>query len=413
MITKNIPPTMTRILKPEIELEQALAGQIYNALEGDVVRFVLKNAQTSTDDDYWRSRMEGHCMKVDKNLLGNFYNLCHEVKRRLNFQEDVDFYVTGDSSINAFSIAAEDDQHPHIVNVNSELFNLMSEDELKFVVGHELGHLINQDTALRRLIHFVYPPQSTQIPITLQYKIHLHDNLAELVADRYGYIACGNLEACVTAFFKMASGLDLEKMQVSIEDLLADNSKHLEYFLKGGGMSHYDHPVNPIRVQAINLFANARNQDELEKGMDELIQVLLKVGNNPMDQPMSIFVATAGIIAANVDGNVSKEEYEHIIGTLSGSMIFPKNFLDSVLKEDVDALFQESVKTILSINPNLKSNMMEYIIGIILADREIGEKEVNFIYGIGKSLGLSVQEISILFAGMVQRSFNPSLDAIS
>ena len=53
------------------------------------------------------------------------------------------------------------------------------------------------------------------------------------------------------------------------------------------------------------------------------------------------------------------------------------------------------------------------IIGIILADREIGEKEVNFIYGIGKSLGLSVQEISILFAGMVQRSFNPSLDAIS
>ena len=413
MITKNTPPTMTRILKPEIELEQALAGQIYNALQGDVVRFVLKNAQTSTDDEYWRSRMEGHCMKVDKNLLGNFYNLCHEVKRRLNFQEDVDFYVTGDSSINAFSIAAEDGQHPHIVNVNSELFNLMSEDELKFVVGHELGHLINQDTALRRLIHFVYPPQSTQIPITLQYKIHLHDNLAELVADRYGYIACGNLEACVTAFFKMASGLDLEKMQVSIEDLLADNSKHLEYFLKGGGMSHYDHPVNPIRVQAINLFANARNQDELDKGMDELIQVLLKVGNNPLDEPMSIFVATAGIIAANVDGNVSKEEYEHIIRTLSGSMIFPKSFLDSVLKADVDALFQESAKTILSINPNLKSGMLEYIIGIVLADREIGEKEVNFIYGIGKGLGLSVQEVSILFANMVQQSFNPSLDAIS
>ena len=404
---------MTRILKPEIQLEQALAGQIYNALEGDVVRFVLKNAQGSTDDDYWRSQMEGHCMKADKNLLGNFYNLCHEVQERLHFQEKVDYYVTGDSSINAFSIAAEDSEHPHIVNVNSELFNLMSEDELKFVIGHELGHLINQDTALKRLIHFVYPPQSTQIPITLQYKIHLHDNLAELVADRYGYIACGNLEACVTAFFKMASGLDLEKMQVSIEDLLTNNSEHLDYFLKGGGMSHYDHPVNPIRVQAINLFASARNQIELDNGMEELIQILLKVGNNPLDEPMSVFVATAGIIAANVDGNVSKEEYEQIIQTLSGSNIFPKSFLESVLKSDVDALFQESVSTILSINPGLKPSMLEYIIGIILADREIGEKEVNFIYGIGKSLGLSVKEISVLFAGMVQRSFNPSLDAIS
>ena len=404
---------MTRVLKPEIQLEQALAGQIYHALEGDVVRFVLKNAQGGTDDDYWRSRMEGHCMKADKNLLGNFYNLCHEVQERLNFQEKVDYYVTGDSSINAFSIAAEDSEHPHIVNVNSELFNLMNEDELKFVIGHELGHLINQDTALRRLINFVYPPQSTQIPITLQYKIHLHDNLAELVADRYGYIACGNLEACVTAFFKMASGLDLEKMQVSIDDLLSDNSKHLDYFLKGGGMSHYDHPVNPIRVQAINLFASARNQIELDNGMEELIQILLKVGNSPLDEPMSIFVATAGIIAANVDGSVSKEEYEQIIRTLSGSNIFPKNFLESVAKSDVDALFQESVNTILSINPGLKPNLLEYIIGIILADREIGEKEVNFIYGIGKSLGLSVKEISVLFAGMVQRSFNPSLDAIS
>ena len=404
---------MTRVLQPEIELEKALAAQIYNALQGDVVRFILKNAQDTTDDDYWRSRMEGHCMKADKNLLGNFYRLCHEVKERLGFHEPVDFFVTGDSSINAFSIAAEDGQHPHIVNVNSELFNLMSEDELKFVIGHELGHLINQDTALRRLISFVYPPQQTQIPITLQYKIHLHDNLAELVADRYGYIACGNLDACVTAFFKMASGLDLEKMQVSIEELLADNSKHLDYFLKGGGMSHYDHPVNPIRVQAIHLFATAKNQEELEKGMDELIQILLKVGNNPLDEPMSVFVATAGIITANIDGNVTKEEYEHIVRTLSGSNIFPKSFLDSILKADVDKLFEGSINAILNINPGLKPNLLEYIISIVLADREIGEQEVNFVYNIGKGLGLSVKEISILFAGMVQRNFNPSLDAIS
>ena len=166
-------------------------------------------------------------------------------------------------------------------------------------------------------------------------------------------------------------------------------------------------------MQAINLFASARNQIELDNGMEELIQILLKVGNNPLDEPMSVFVATAGIIAANVDGNVTKEEYEQIIRTLSGSNIFPKSFLESVLKEDVDALFEKSVSTILSINPGLKPSLLEYMIGIILSDREIGEKEVNFIYGIGKSLGLSVKEISVLFAGMVQRNFNPSLDAIS
>ena len=86
-------------LNPEISLEKALAGQIYEALQGDVVKFVLKHAEYTTDsDNYWRSKMEGHCMKADENLLGSFYKLCHEVKEKLGFNEDVDFYVTGDVS---------------------------------------------------------------------------------------------------------------------------------------------------------------------------------------------------------------------------------------------------------------------------------------------------------------------------
>ena len=400
-------------LNPEIKLEKALASQIYDALQGDVVRFVLKHAEYISDsDNYWRSKMEGHCMKVDKNLLGSFYQLCHEVQAKLGFNEEVDYYVTGDSTINAFSIAAEGDQ-PHIINVNSELFNLMSEDELRFVIGHELGHLINRDTELRRLIYFVYPPQSVVPPVTLQYKIHLHDNLAELVADRYGYMACENLGACVTAFFKMASGLDLQKMQVGIGDLLIDNSKHLDFFLHGGGMSHYDHPVNPIRVQAINLFANAETQEQLDKGMEELIQILLKLGNSPIDAPMSVFIATAGIIAANVDGNVTKEEYEHVVRSLSNANIFPKAFLADILKMDVDKLFADSVNQILKYDPSLKPALLDYIVGVVIADKDIAEKEVNFIYHIGQQLGLSVKEISLIFAEKVQQSYVPSIDAIS
>jgi hypothetical protein len=69
------------------------------------------------------------------------------------------------------------------------MFDLMSEDELRFVVGHELGHIINKDTSLKRLIYFVFPPGAATPPISLQFKIRLHDQLAELVADRYGYMA--------------------------------------------------------------------------------------------------------------------------------------------------------------------------------------------------------------------------------
>lgn len=62
--------------------------------------------------------------------------------------------------MNAFSLAAEEDGASHIVNINSGLFGMMTQDELRFVIGHELGHLINKDTALARLVSFVFPPDS-------------------------------------------------------------------------------------------------------------------------------------------------------------------------------------------------------------------------------------------------------------
>ena len=397
---------------PTLPLERELGKQIYQALQGPVVETILKTAKDGSGDDYWRSRMEGHCMKVDKDILPDFYALCQDVKTRLIFKDAVDFYVTGDSTLNAFSIAAEEEGQPHIVNINSAMFDLMSEEELRFVIGHELGHIINKDSALKRLIYFVFPPDNTNPPITLQYKIRLHDQLAELVADRYGFLANGNLNACVTAFYKLSSGLDLAKMSVSIDALLADNRKRLDYFMKGKGLSRYDHPVNPIRVQAINLFATAKGEKELEDGMDELINILLKVGNGPLDEDLSVFIASAGLIVANIDDRVTEKEIEHIIQNLANLQIFPKRFLDAVAQSDVSKLFDQSVKNILSQNPGMRDGLLAYMMGLVMSDKEISENEIGLIYGFGDSIGFSQKEISQKFAEMIQRNYVPSLESI-
>lgn len=397
---------------PTIRLERELGAQIYSALQGAVVESILKIAKDGTGDDYWRSQMEGHCMKVEKDILPKFYALCQEVKEKLDFKEPVDFYITGDGTLNAFSVAAENEDEPHIVNLNSAMFDLMSDDELRFVVGHELGHIINKDTALKRLIYFVFPPETTQTPIILQYKIRLHDQLAELVADRYGYLACGNLDACVTAFFKMASGLDLGKMNVSIDALLADNRKRLDFFLKGKGLSRYDHPVNPIRVQAIHLFATEKDEEALNKGMDDLIGILLKVGNDPIDESLSYFIASAGLIVANADDKITEKEIEHIIQHLAELQIFPKQFLDSVAEADVPELFDRSVKNILEKNPGMRESLLSYIIELVLSDKEISRGEIDFVYMFGNGIGFSNKEVSEKFAEMIQSNYMPSLDSI-
>lgn len=396
---------------PTIALERQLAEQIYTALQGPIVDEVIRKTKINSSDAYWRSNMEGHCLKVQPDLLPDFYALCQGVKSTLGFDEQVDFYITGDASVNAFSLAAEDEGEPHIVNVNSALFDLMSNDELRFVIGHELGHLINRDTALSRLIQFVFPPQCS-IPVSLQYKIRLHEQLAELVADRYGYMATGDLGVCVTAFFKMASGLDLAKMNVSIEALIADNTRRLEYFLNDKGISRASHPVNPIRVQALNLFANTDSEEELLKGMDELISILLKVGDSELDEYLARFIASAGIIVASTDGTLENDEIDQILDSLASLKIFPRLYLEEIASGDVADSLNKAVEGILNINPAMRDSLMSYMIHITLSDKKIAKEEIDLLYAFGDSIGFSDKEVAAAIAESIQKSFVPSLESI-
>ena len=401
-----------RKLDPSLGLETALSKQIYDALQGEVVEEILKQARTTTDDSYWRSTMEGHSFKVEKKLLNHLYDLFEEVKEKLDFHDRVDLYVTGDSTVNAFSLAAEGEGEPHIVNVNSGLIQLMTDEELKFVLGHELGHLLNKDTALLRLIGFIFP-EGAEIPISLQYKIRLWQQLSELVADRYGYLATENLGVCVSSFFKMASGLDISKMDINLEALLEDNRNHLDYFLNDRGTSTASHPVNPIRVESLHLFADANTKKELNEGMDALISILLKVGDSELDEPMAVFIATAGLIAANADGEVSEEEANAIMESLASVQMFPKAFLDSVSRENVPELFGNAVTHILDIDPSLREAMFRYMIGIVLADKEFTKKEIEFLYTMGEQVfGYSRKEAAGILAAMIQVNFVPSFEAI-
>ena len=83
------------------------------------------------------------------------------------------------------------------------LLERLDDDELSFVVGHEIGHLISRARDLERIIATIFPAD-VQVPLVFYNKIALWEKLAELTADRYGFIASPNLDCCVTAFFKLA-----------------------------------------------------------------------------------------------------------------------------------------------------------------------------------------------------------------
>lgn len=404
------PPKI--LLSPVIELEQELSKQIYNALHGDLVNKIISLSSYDQSADKIRSTMEGHCFKVEKRLMKHLYELLYGVKDKLSFQDPVDFYITGDASVNAWTIASPREGEPHIVNINSGLVNIMTDDELRFVIGHELGHLINRNTEMKRLIGFIFPPESNP-PLMLQYKIRLWEQLSELAADRYGYMAVENLNTCLSAFFKMTSGLDVSKINMQLDVYLEENLKHLEYFLHDKGVSRDTHPVNPIRVQALNLFATSQNEEDLNKGMNEIISALIKISNDETDYFLGYFIASAGLIVINLDGEVTSDEIEVVLNHLSAFHIFPRQFLEDVNKQDVGQIFASSIEEVLKRNPDAREAMFSYLISLVLADKSMKQEEIDFIFNVGeKGFGFSQKEIANRLAAAIQRNFVPSVESI-
>ncbi len=405
-----------------IPMETALREQIYSALQGEVVESIMELAKMQSPTNYYRSILEGHSFKVEKQTLPYYYNLFNDIKKTLGFKGKVDFYITGDSSVNAFAISSMNSDEPNIINVNSSLIELMTEDELRFVVGHEMGHLINGNARLVRLINFIYPGD-VEPPITMQYKIRLWEQLNELIADRFGFLAMPRIETCISAFFKMASGLDFEKMKMNIDNFIAENKKRLEFFSKDKGMNYDVHPVNPIRVEALSSFSKSVffkkdgiSVEQLATETDSLIKILLKVRNNEIDTYMADFIATAGILVAHSDGMADDDEIEAILNNLSSLEVFPAAYLSDILKLKGDRLvkrFTKSVEKIMELNPNMRTSMFVYLVEIIMADKEIKKEEVETILSLANgALGIPPMEASNILLGIIQSNYMPDIQKL-
>lgn len=76
-------------------------------------------------------------------------------------------------------------------------------------------------------------------------------------------------------------------------------------------------------------------------------------------------------------------------------------------------MLQDSINNLLQIDQSVKPELVAYMIRTVMADKTITEEEVNFVYGFGRSLGMTVKEISNVFADMFKLFFSPSLASIA
>ena len=92
--------------------------------------------------------------------------------------------------------------------------------------------------------------------------------------------------------------------------------------------------------------------------------------------------------------------------------IFPRKFLEDIAQGDVVETFNQSIQSILEINPGMRDCLLRFVIHMVLSDKVIENAEVELIYKFGGLIGFSDIEISIATAQAIQQSYVPSLDAI-
>ena len=404
-----------------IPLEIQLGQELYQQIQGKVLESILREAKIEKTENYFKNILQGHSFKVSEKLAPRLYNSFAEVKAKLEFDEPIEFYITNNPELNAFAVSRLEEDESHIININSGLIDKVDDDELKFIVGHEIGHLISNNAIIAQLLNFVFPDQS-ESPLMMQHKIAVWDKLSELTADRFGFMACGRIDKVLSCFFKMASGLSVERLNFDPKAFSLENEEILKYFKETGSGNLLSHPINPIRIKAVELFETSVLYQNLLSGAEltidkvlddqisELIQSLMVISNSPVNYHRTSFIASAGLIVAGIDKAIEPDEYKRIIEELSAFTVFPKQILNQMIEENkIELFFEKSVKALLKINPGEKNMMMEYIINIIIADSVISDSEFEFIFDFGIKLGFERKEIAQIFASSIQEQFMPNI----
>lgn len=187
---------------------------------------------TNTVERIYTVQYTGSNLKVTKTSYPQIYKYLEEACRILDLDRKPDLYIDWGYSINACTVGAENP----IIILNSGLIDLCTDEEIMFVIGHEVGHIKSNHMLYHMMAQVINlfidaTPGGTLVAGGLQYALYYWSRMSEFTADRAGLLCCQNPEAMARAFIKMA-GLPLKEFDnIRTETFLqqARDFKMLDY----------------------------------------------------------------------------------------------------------------------------------------------------------------------------------------
>lgn len=202
-----------------------------------------------------RNQYSGTTIRVTEKQIPRIHRIAKECADTLGVQMPA-IYVANSPVINAYTFGTDDDS---IIVVHAALVDHFTEQELKFVIGHEMGHIQNRHvvygTILRLLrggvgllLKWILPPAEVALAAWAR--------RAEITCDRAGLLCAQDLEVACNSFMKLACGshklydeLDLDEYLKQLEDARSGPGRFQEALAS--------HPYLPKRIEALRVFAES------------------------------------------------------------------------------------------------------------------------------------------------------------
>lgn len=175
-------------------------------------------------------------------------------------------YLVRSRELNAYTFGLST---PKVIVLYSSLLQILDEDELRFVIGHEMGHVRLGHTWLNSLVGGMAGiPSSIFVTTFLALIFRGWSRACEYSADRAGLLACGNPEKAISALVKLvAPRADLTPTEMSraLSRLDAEDDD------PGNVLGEFfaTHPLTIRRVKELQSFAASSRYRQLQALVDQ------------------------------------------------------------------------------------------------------------------------------------------------
>ena len=235
---------------------------------------VIKNFFATTGERSMRLMALASSLRVTDKQFGRVHELHQEACKVLDLPEVPELFVAQNPVMNAGAVGMD---HPFVI-INSSMVEALDDDELLFVIGHELGHIKSNHMLYRTLLVFLMmvSQMSMRIPLgqmalwAVVAALKEWSRKSELSTDRAGLLTVQDPEVAIRLLMKMAGGklvdeMDLGEFMKQAEEY-NESGDAVDNLYKITNLVNQTHPFAVIRVYELMNWVRSGNYDSILRG---------------------------------------------------------------------------------------------------------------------------------------------------